>query len=93
MTLLIGGYSHGREIDSVKPRLIMPKPQRAMFHSDYQIASQIIPPDAFEVFLIQRLGDPKTMATKQIYVIEGISDDKAMELLNMLLLERFINDG
>jgi len=91
MTLLIGGYNHGREIDSVRPRLIMPKPQRAVFHSDYQITSQI-PPDAFEVFLIQRLGDPKTMVTKEVYVIEGISDEKAMELLNMILLERFINE-
>jgi hypothetical protein len=93
MTLLIGGYSHGREIDSVKPRLIMPKPQRAMFHSDYQIASQMIPPDAFEVFLLEKLGDPMTRVIKPIYVIEGISHEKAMELLSMLLLERFINDG
>ena len=92
MTLLIGGYNHGREIDSVRPRLIMPRPQIPRFYQDFAEVSTMIPQDAFEVFLIQRLGDPKTMVTKEVYVIEGISDEKAMELLNMILLERFINE-
>ena len=91
MTLLIGGYSHGKEVYSVRPRLIMPRPQRAMWTTE-PTPLMAMPQDAFEVFLIQRLGDPKTMATKEVYVIEGISDEKAMELLNMLLLERFINE-
>jgi len=92
--LFIGGNQHGKvhNLDR-RDRWVFPKPVYPLVFREAPEIPVSRPYEDLEVYKLERLGDPKTRVIKELYVIEGISGDKALELLNIILLERFINES
>lgn len=94
MFLFIGGSKHGKYLNVERNhKVIFPRmPVMRFYPEPTDLPVSVSLQDTVEVYTLEKLGDPKTMRIKEVFVVEGISPDKAMELLNMILLEWFIND-
>lgn len=89
--LFLGGPVHGKwfQVENPGQRYRFPLPIELKYSLDIQPLENL--PIRTVDYRMEKLLDYNTGKTKYLYVIEGISMDKAMDLLHDYLLSEFIN--